>query len=404
MIATSGGLVGAVSSFERWCSSEQATWLAAWALGVFALHSLPFFQYPAGDVMMFVVPWYEHIIAHGRLGVFAQPFSNYTPPYLYLLSGASLLDGLIEAYYLVKLLAWVGAIWLVFAGYRLLKALGVRPILAITILILPSVVANVSMLGQADTFWVAPCLLVVAAAVGRRWFWVALWSGVAFAFKAQAAFLAPFVVHLFITRKVPVYVWLIPPVVYIIAMIPAWLAGWPAWDLATIYLRQATWQPDRPPFYFISNGASWWTIYGGLFPQLALRTFWIGFVLAFVAVGAALAFVPKLTARKLVTLAIVSAGGIPFLLPAMHERYYLLADVLAFLYALAFPRRRTIIAAFLLQVASAFPVYVWAFQMEPLELLAPPLAVVALWMFLKELLDPVETTSSARAQDAPVRV
>jgi Gpi18-like mannosyltransferase len=370
--------------------AERRTWLAALAFGTFAVHSLLFFQYPAGDVIMFVVPWHDHILANGRLAAFAHPFSNYSPPYLYLLSATSLLNGVVEAYYLVKLLSWVGAAWLIFAAWRLMQALQVRPILALAIILLPSIAANVSMLGQADTFWVAPCVLALAAAVRGRWFWVAFWSGLAFSFKAQAAFFAPFVLHLFITRRVPFHFWLVAPGVYLASMLPAWLAGWPASDLASIYLRQATWQPDKPPFYFISNGASWWTLYGWLLPGLALKTFWLGFALAVAAVVAAVAFVPRLPGRKMVMLATISAAGIPFLLPGMHERFYLLADVLAFIYALAFPSRRSIVAALLMQIASAFPVYVWALQIEPLQLLSPPLAAVALFLFLRELAEPAE--------------
>ena len=371
---------------------QHRTWLLAWALGVFAVHSVLFFDFASGDVIMFVVPWYDHIMAEGRVAAFAHPFSNYAPPYLYLLSATSMLDGVVSPYYLVKSLSWVGAFWLVFASVRLLRALGAPSTPALAVLLLPSIVANVSMLGQADTFWVAPCVLALAAALERRWFWVALWSGIAFSFKAQAAFFAPFVVHLFVTRRVPAYIWLVAPAVYVAAMLPAWLAGWSSWDLATVYLRQAMWQPDKPPFYFISNGASWWTVYGWLFPKAALHTFWIGFVLAFVAVGVGLAWVPKLSSRTTVILAIISAAGIPFLLPGMHERFYILADVLAFLYALVYPSRRSIAAAVMMQIASAFPVFVWALQMEPLELLAPPFAVAALYLFFKELAQPQELT------------
>jgi Gpi18-like mannosyltransferase len=385
--------VDAVSSIERPDVAERRKWFVAWAFGIVAVHCTLFFQYTAGDVIMFIVPWYEHIMAHGRVGVFAHPFSNYTPPYLYLLSATSLLDGLITPYYLAKLLAWVGGLWLVFAGSRLLRALGADPILAISLILLPSFAGNVSMLGQADTFWAAPCLLATAAAVSRRWFWVAFWSGLAFAFKAQAAFFAPFVIHLFITRRVPVQYWLVAPAAFLAAMVPAWLVGWPAWHLANIYLHQATWQPDKPPFYFISNGASWWTIYGWLLPKLALKTFWIGFVMAAGAVVAALALVPALSARRMVMLATISAAGIPFLLPGMHERFYFLGDVLAVIYALAYPSRRSIAAAILMQFASAFPVYVWAFMIEPLELLAPPFAVAALYLFLRELIDPQDVTT-----------
>jgi hypothetical protein len=74
----------------------------------------------------------------------------------------------------------------------------------------------------------------------------------------------------------------------------------------------------------------------------------------------------------------------------MHERFYILADVLAFLYALVYPSRRSVAAALLMQIASALPVFVWCFQMEPLQLLAPPFAVAALYLFVKELADPVQ--------------
>jgi Gpi18-like mannosyltransferase len=380
----------AVSSVDRQRAGERWKWVAALSLYALSIHSYLFVKHVAGDAQKWLIPWYDHILAAGRIEAFAQPFSNYSPPYLYLLSATTFFDGILATQYLIKFLSWAGALWLVLAATRVLRALGVQPTRALAILLSPSIVANVSMLGQADAFWVAPCLLATAAAVKERWFWVAFWSGLAFAFKAQAAFFAPFVVHLFITRKVPFNIWLVAPAVFVAAMLPAWLVGWPARDLATVYLRQAMWQPAGG--YFISNGASWWTIYGWLLPHLAFKTFWVGFVLAMVAIGAGLTLVPKLSARTTVMLATISAAAIPFLLPGMHERFYLLADVLAFIYALAYPSRRSIAAAILMQIASAFPVYVWAFQIEPLELLAPPCAAVAIFLFVRELVEPQETT------------
>jgi Gpi18-like mannosyltransferase len=258
------------------------------------------------------------------------------------------------------------------------------------------------MFGQADTFWVAPCVLAVAAALKDRWFWVAFWSGLAFAFKAQALFLGPFVLHLFATRKVPLKLWAVAPAVYVMAMLPAWSAGWPAWDLATIYVRQAGWQPGAG--YFISNGASWWTIFGWLSPELALRTFWLGFVLTLLAVAATLVFVAQRPASTTVMVAVISAAAIPFLLPGMHERFFILADVLAAIYAMAFPSRRSIIAAVLMQIASAFPVYVWAFELWPLQIVAPPLAIAALVLFLREATASPYIQPSAEASNAIPRV
>lgn len=368
----------------------------ALALGAFALHAPLFLRFSAGDVIWFVVPWYDHIVGNGRIAAFGRPFSNYAPPYLYLLSVTTLFDGLIQSYYLIKLLSWVGASWLVFAAIRLLQSLGREPMAALAVILLPSVAANVSMLGQADTFWVAPCVLALAAAVRRRWFWTAFFSGLAFAFKAQALFFAPFVMHLFLTRRASWKLWLVPAAVYVAAMVPAWLAGWPVWDLATIYLKQAAWQPGDGTL-FISNGASWWTWFAYISPETAISSFWFGYVLTIAAVIAYAKFVSLRGDRELLLAAILSAGGMPFLLPGMHERFYMLADVLALIYALAFPSRRAIAAAILIQVASALPVYVWALEAEPLQLVAPPLAAIALFLFWRESVAPDEQPASLRA-------
>ena len=379
----------AVALLERQRNAERRKWLAAGAFAFVAIHTPLMLQYLAGDVLFFLIPWYQHIMAHGRIGVFDHVFANYTPPYLYLLSATTLFDGLLEPFYLIKLLSWVGMIWLIVATHRLFRVLGRDPTFALAIALLPSVAANTSMLGQADTFWVAPCVLALAAAVRERWFWVAFWSGVAFAFKAQAVFFAPFVVHLFITRRVPWTYWLVPAAVYAAAMFPAWLVGWPAWDLATIYLRQAAWQPEDGTIY-IANGASWWTWFGYISDTTAIRFFWFGFLTSIVAVVAYLRFVPLDGVRRLILAAIVSSAGLPFLLPGMHERFYMLADVLAFIYAVAFPSRRSITAAVLFQVASALPVYVWAMQLEPLNIVAPAFAIGAMVLFLREMASPAE--------------
>jgi len=377
--------VETISRTENSDASERRKWTTALILYGLSIHSYLFVKHVAGDAKEWLIPWYDHILSQGRIHAFAHPFSNYTPPYLYLLSITTSFDGILATQYLIKLLSCVGALWLVFAAARLLRTFNSQPKLAFVLLLLPSIIANVSMLGQADTFWVAPCILALASAVDGRWFWVAFWSGLAFAFKAQAAFFAPFVVHLFVTRRVPLHIWLVAPAAYIAAMLPAWFVGWSAWDIAMVYFRQAMSQPD-----FVSNGASAWTIYYWWFPQLASKTFWIGFALAFAAVGAVLVIVPTLSARRTVILAIISAAGIPFLLPGMHERFFILADVLAAIYTLIYPSRRSVWAAILMQIASAFPVYVWAFELEPLQLIAPPLAALALILFFRELTEPDE--------------
>lgn len=358
---------------------DRQTWLAALLVLAVGVHAVAFLGYWAGDNAIVLVRWYNQIIADG----FSRPVGNYSPPYLYLLGALGALDGLMPDMALIKALSVLGALWVVFASYRLLKQVTAFPELGLPVLLLPSVVMNASALGQADTFWVAPCILALAAAIRRDHLWVAIWSGVAFAFKAQAIFFAPFVILLFWTRRVPAVLWAVPAAIYVLACIPAWLAGWPAWDLATIYLRQAQWQPED--YTFVSNSASWWTWFGLIAAAVAIRFFWLGFATAVLGTLAYWRLVAVDTDRRLMIAAVLSAAGLPFLLPGMHERFFILADVLAFLYAVAFPSRRAVLAAASMQVASAFPVVVFAFKLEPTQAIAPAFAIVAMALFWMEL-------------------
>lgn len=360
---------------------------------VFALiaNAVPFFTYRPGDADFYLIPWYQHILSLGRIQAFAGPFSNYSPPYLYLLSATSLLDPWVQPLFVIKLLACVGAIWMAYAVARLLQSLGCKFAVdgAVALLLLPTVVLNVSLLGQADTFWVAACVLGLVAAIERRLGAVAFWSGVALAFKLQAAFFAPFVVLLFLTRKAPWWCWLIPAVIYVAAMVPAWLVGWPASNLLTVYVRQATWQPPR---IFVSNAASWWTIYGAFFPRLAVKTFWIGYATAAVAVIEYIRRLRNCTLppSAMIAAAALSAAGLPFLLPGMHERFTILADALTYCLAFSDRSRRTVAAAVLMQIASAITGYGWAFQKGLFELPACFFALGAIILLIEFLTNSAE--------------
>lgn len=363
--------------------SERRTWRAALLFAIVAGHSYLFFNFIAGDILKFNGHWYENIVSKGALAAFSEPFSNYAPTYLYLLSALAPFHGLLPTQYIVKLLSWFGALWLVFATYRLLRAAGSRVDAAPTVLLLPSIIGNVSMLGQTDTFWVAPCILALADAIEREHTWAALWSGVAFAFKAQAVFFAPFVACVFFKRRVATWKWLVPVLVYVVAMLPAWFAGWPAWDLATVYLKQVEWQPDGG--YFISNSGSIWTLYGWWHPSIATETYWAGFAAAAIATVAYWLFLPALDRSKLIAAAALSASFVPFCLPGMHDRFFILADVLAFLYAVVRPSRRSMAAAILMQIGSTLPVFAWAFELHGSELLAPPFVAAAIILLVMEL-------------------
>jgi len=79
-------------------SPVKLTVIAALVVNLYALC----FSTVSDDMSRFLVPWFDHIVRHGPIGAFAHPFSDYTPPYLYLLAGVSLGHGLLSAASLIK--------------------------------------------------------------------------------------------------------------------------------------------------------------------------------------------------------------------------------------------------------------------------------------------------------------
>jgi Gpi18-like mannosyltransferase len=301
------------------------------------------------DMRDYLLPWYRHILHHGPLGAFAAPFSNYTPTYLYLLAAASMVDPWISPADVIKIVSLGGTIFLAFSVVRLGRASGAeRPALAgCLVLLLPTPLLNAAFLGQCDAFWAGCCLLSLAGAMERRTMAMLVWAGLAVSFKAQAAFFAPVVIGVLLHRREPAILWLVPGAVYAAVMLPAFLAGWPALDLAAVYVRQATELSDP------GNAANPWVVGRVFAPELTSELFLVGYGAAAVAAIAIVEWVRrKGEPALLVQMALTSAFLVPWLLPKMHERYFMLADILAFVLAITQPSRLTLAIAVLVQGAS----------------------------------------------------
>jgi Gpi18-like mannosyltransferase len=309
------------------------------------------------DMRDFLLPWFDHIVSSGPVTVFAHPFSNYTPPYLYLLAFVSLLHGAIEPMYLIKALSLVGTGFAAFAIADLVGAMGGPRRYAVLLFVLPSAVINAALLGQCDAFWAGACVLAVASMIRGSTLRAMLWCGVAFAFKAQAAFIAPAIIGVLIGRRAPLWQWTVPALTFAALMTPAWLAGWPAVQLAMIYPTQSG------SYDFPGSLANPWifaTIYA---PDAAGHFYWLGYG----AAGAAAVATGLVAAgtvskpRAMLFLALLSALALPFLLPKMHERYFFLADLLSLAAAISFPRRTVILSTLATQLASLLSLITYLF-------------------------------------------
>ncbi|NKE44146.1 hypothetical protein HB662_05120 [Roseomonas frigidaquae] len=315
------------------------------------------------DAEWWFAPWVEHIIQHGTRASLAAPmriavegadgYANYSPPYLYLLALASTASAWLSAFGMVKLVAVAGAVFCAGCVWHLLRALAAPRtalVAAAGTLLLPSMILNAPVWGQTDTIWAGLAALVVSFALRGQWAAMLLAFGAAVAFKLQSIFIAPFLLHVVLSRRVGLRLLPLPLLAYAAMMLPAWLAGRPAWELATVYLEQAgtyRWlSMNAPnPWAFVQY-ARLMSYETGVLLGTGLT------VLAALALGVLSLRWRRLEGADLLLLAVTIAATMPYLLPKMHDRYFFLADILAYALAVCRPRRWTIAVAVLIQLGS----------------------------------------------------
>lgn len=346
--------------------ADAATGIGPFAWAILAAFGLALYvalvAWHSTDADIWFVPWTRTIIAEGAVHALAEPmrvttegatgYANYNPPYLYLLILGSLGADLLSPFAIVKIVAVTGALVCAACLYALLRT--ARPLRtslagAAGLLLLPTVLLNSAAWGQVDTIWAGLSVLAVAAALRERWVLMMAAFAAALAFKAQAVFLGPFLLYVVLAHRTA---WRAVPVVvpvYVAFLLPAWLAGRPAMELATIYLDQAN------TYRWLSmNAPNPWAFVQVLRLMDVSTGLLVGFALAGTAgiALAALAVRVRLKGEDLLLLALTSATLMPFLLPKMLDRYFFLADILA--YALAFLTRErwAVAAAIAIQIGS----------------------------------------------------
>ncbi len=315
--------------------------------------------------------WLAVLQQHGATELLQTEFrTNYTPLYLYaLIAGDAVLphgaDELIIKWG-PMVFDYVGA----FFAYRIVRLRyreGLRPALAFAaVLLAPTVVLNSSYWGQIDSVWTAGLLACVYFVLIRREVAAFVAFGFALAIKVQGVFLLPVLVLLALRHRVRWRSFLIPPLVYLLAALPALLAGKPLRDVLGLYFDQAGYFGELTlmapnPYQWVPERLS-----GRLSdPATALAVL----VVAVVVVAAARAIV-SLDDEIILASSAISLVLVPFLLPHMHERYFYGADV--FTIVLAFWATRWAAVAVLVQGVSllAYAPFLWGREPVPLPLLA----------------------------------
>lgn len=289
------------------------------------------------DATLYLLPWYEFVREHG-IESLGRTFTNYTPFYGYLLFLVSRFDGWADPWHLVKAISFVFEFGCAVLAAKFVSLGGARLSAAAAafacVWIAPTVFYNGAMWGQAEAIWTFFCLLSVYCLCRNKPGWSMIAFGAAFAIKAQAVFLGPFIFGFLLRRKIH-WAWVAAvPAVYLALALPALLLGQPMIDIVSVYWKQSA------HFRLLSANAAnlWWFVPNKFYTAGVI----IG---AAAAGGAGLAISVWIARRKgefrtetILFAAALSLFLMPFLLPKMHDRYFYAFEVIVI--PLAFLDRR----------------------------------------------------------------
>lgn len=285
------------------------------------------------DWLMYWDPWISDLKEMG-FSYLATDRYDYTPTFVYILWAISRLPiNPMTAYKgLHCVLDFVAAgilgkmIWKVTGSKR-------KGILSYGLfLIVPTIWANSALWAQCDIIFMTFLLLCFYFLFEERPCIAMFFYGMAFVFKLQSLFIFPFLVILWVNKKVDLKHFLWIPVLYFLSIVPAWIAGRPLMDLINIYMAQGAqdvW----------SLSIKWPNIYQIIGNQFFLLEYasagtWLILGILMVILYAMAQKRYRITKEFIVQMALFFAILTPWFLPHMHERYGCVADILAIIYAM----------------------------------------------------------------------
>lgn len=285
------------------------------------------------DWLMYWDPWISDLKEMG-FSYLATDRYDYTPTFIYILWAISRLSiNPMTAYKgLHCVLDFVAAgilgkmIWKVTGSKR-------KGILSYGLfLIVPTIWANSALWAQCDIIFMTFLLLCFYYLFEDRPCKAMFFYGMAFVFKLQSLFIFPFLVILWVNKKVDLKHFLWIPALYFLSIVPAWIAGRPLMDLINIYMAQGAqdvW----------SLSIKWPNIYQIIGNQFFLLEYasagtWLILGILMIILYAMAQKRYRITKEFIVQMALFFAILTPWFLPHMHERYGCVADILAIIYAM----------------------------------------------------------------------
>ena len=323
-------------------------------LGLGIAVRLSLFDFESGDYSFFLATWMKECSEAGGF-----PYLGITPG----VSDKSTINYGCMYQYIIVLLYYIGG-----NGLHMLKTVSVifdmicaGTILRIAFLVtdgnvkkslmafgavmfLPTCVLNSSAWAQCDSIYSAFALLAIYHLMkgnNARFF---IYLAISYSFKQQAIFIIPFAIILWLKGKVKIRYILLLPIIFLITLVPALVAGRDFGELISIYLKQVTTYSrlsmNYPNIYcFVAEGIS---------KESRLMLISCGTVCCILLLGVVAYYVRdkvfELDYLYMVTLAVFTVLLCLYALPVMHERYGYIAELLLVVYGITAYKRMGICA------------------------------------------------------------
>ncbi len=329
------------------------------ALGL--VFRLSLYDIASGDYTLAFADWMRECHEAGgfaylgiKPGVSDASTFDYNCMFQYIIVILHYIGGGISDMYLVKTVSvifdYVCAITILRIAYHVTGSVKKSMIAYAATMFLPTMVLNGAAWAQNDAIFSSFVLLSLLSIMKGKDNRAFIYLAFAYSFKQQAIFFMPFIIIMWLKNKIKIrYIFWIP-VVYILAMVPCAIAGREWGDLLGIYGNQVT------MFSRLSmNYPSIYTIITSDLDKSIRQMIISGGTMATVIILGMIAYYSyktkfEVTPTFMITFVIFSIELCCFCLPAMHERYGYLPEVLAVVYAVLSYKRLPVCAA--LQVIS----------------------------------------------------
>lgn len=328
----------------------------------------------SADFWGFLEIWMETIRENGGFASLSMQISNYTSPYMYIMSAISYITT--NDLYALKLVSvffdYMASIAVFLIVYHMTADVR-KSIVGMAILLLsPTVILDSAYWCQCDIIYT--CFLLYSF-----YFFLKddsnkslIFFGISFAFKLQALFLLPFYIIMWLKKKtiqLKHLLWV--PVIYVISALSAWMMGRNLKDLLLIYFDQSGYYPwgtlEYPNVY---------VLLGEAMPDLrhAAEVSGAGNYMTIMILGCIAYYLytknVMLTDELVITLATFTVAVIVYTLPHMHDRYGFLIDLLAIVYVVLKPKKLPVFCGFTLVSVLTFMPYLIAVHIVPIQYVA----------------------------------